>query len=88
MILISTVDLVRGSRVGDLMFPSLVGSLWLRFVIRRAVIRVGLVVFRVTGTGTGTGRLNSRSGSGPRLTTMGVRFVSVRLVGAVLGAMA
>ena len=85
MILISIVDLVRGSRVvGDLVFLSLVGSLWLRFVIRRVVIRVGLVVFRVTGMS----RLNSRLGSSPRLTIMGVRFVSVRLVGVVLSAIA
>ena len=84
MILISTVDLVRGSRVvGDLVFPSLVGSLWLRFV-RREVVSVSLVVFRVTGMS----RLNSRSGSGPRLTIMGVRFVSVRLVGIVLNVIA
>ena len=48
------------------------------------VIKVGLVVFRVTGTSW----LNSRSGSGPRLTIMGVRFVSVRLVGIVFGVIA
>ena len=84
MILISTIDLVRGSRVvGDLVFPSLMGSLWLRFV-RREVVRVSLVVFRVTGTS----RLNSRSGSGLHLAIIGVRFISVRLVGIVLGVMA
>ena len=48
------------------------------------VIRVDLVVFRVTGIS----RLNSRSGSGSRLTTIGVRFVSIRLVSIVLNMMA
>ena len=65
------------------MFPSLVGSLWLRFV-RREVVRVSLIIFKVIGTS----RLNSRSGLSPRLTIMGVRFVNIRLVSIILSVIA
>ena len=74
-----------------LALPSLLGPLWLGFVIRE-VVRVGLVVsVRVTGAVTGTGLLNSRAGpsvTGSRLATTGVRLFGIRVVGAVPGAMA
>jgi len=74
---------------GDLVFLSLVGPLWLRFV-RREVVRVSLVVYRVIGIGIS--RLSSRLGplvSSPYLTTTGsIRLTSGGLISVVLSMMA